>query len=393
MFNLIFLVFRRIKYIDEDFQSKRKKNCRLNGERGARQQFATTPFTKSELENLNQNTELLKDILKSEFNCFSNNKVKKTCNQHCIDWSKDFEQKFSYIKKKIDSVQKSKLADDCSIERTNLDRVISFSDSNINYQFCYDQFEEAAGSTGLINTDGSLNLNMILKGAHSVLLKENCLKLCDLSLNILENLISINILPSEDIDVKLEYARNNLFLSPSSINYLDELESKYNDSYYIAADLALRNIKWLGCIYCQTGSKSFLSDQLRGRVKLILGRLFKKNRLRFQSFFQTFIEKSDINHLMETFHALFGYCNDPLLGYGHYYPHVTVKIGNEQLIPQNLAYDLSPPTGPDGTAFNIDAVIIEIILKPLVERMLAMRQQLSNQENLVQFFFIYFKDK
>ncbi|RNA13672.1 hypothetical protein BpHYR1_016292 [Brachionus plicatilis] len=378
---MLFKCFVRIKYIDDDFQSIRKKSSRLNGDKSGRQQFATTPFTKSELENLNENTKLLKDILKKDFNCYSpkkNQKVKK----HSVEWPKDFEQKFSYIKKKIDSIQKSELEAESETTRTNLDRAISFSDSNINYQFCYEQFEEAAGSTGLINTDGSLNLSMILKGVHSVLLKENCLKLCDLSLNILENLISIDILPSQDIDDKLEYAKKNLSLSPSSINYLDDLENKYNESYYIAADLALRNIKWLGCINCQTGSKSFLNDQLRGRVKLTLGRLFKKNRKRFESFFRTFIEKSDINHIMETFHALFGYCNDPLLGYGHYYPHVTVRIGNENLMPQNLAYDLTPPTGPDGTAFNIDAVIIEITLKPLVDRLLAMRQQLSNQENL-----------
>lgn len=340
------------------------------------------------MENLNNNSEFLKDILKKEFNCFPTKSNKKS-NIKIVEWSKDFEQKFSYIKKKIDLIKKTKLESQNNNYETNLDRVISFSDSHINYQFCYDQFEEAAGSTGLINTDGSLNLNMILKGAHSVVLKENCLKLCDLSLNILENLISIDILPSQDIDDKLDYAKKNLSLSPSSINYLEELENKYNDSYYIAADLALRNIKWLGCLNCQTNSKSFLSDQLRGRVKLILGRLFKKNRKRFESFFRKFIEKSDINHLMETFHALFGYCNDPLMGYGHYYPYVTVRVGNENVMVQNLAYDLSPPTGPDGTAFNIDAVIIEIVLKPLVDRLLEMRQQLSNQENLVNIF-IYF---
>ncbi|CAF1160494.1 unnamed protein product, partial [Brachionus calyciflorus] len=41
-----------------------------------------------------------------------------------------------------------------------------------------------------------------------------------------------------------------------------------------------------------------------------------------------------------------------------------------------------PPTGPDGTAFNIEGVMIEIIIKPLVDRLIEMKSQLVNQENL-----------
>ncbi|CAF1033932.1 unnamed protein product, partial [Brachionus calyciflorus] len=374
----------RIKYIDDEYFSKRKRSsCSKVIEKTIRSQFATTPFTKSELEELNKNTDILKKILKKDCDTSSLNNNKKKSSKQFNDWSKDFEQKFNYLKQKVNCLQQANnFRQDLKTPKTNLNRFMSFSDSYINYQSCYDQVEEATGSSGLINTDGSLNLNMILKGAHSVLLKENCLKLCDLSLNILENLISIDILPSIDIDEKIEYAKNNLSLSQASYGYLEDLESKYNDCYYIAADLALRNIKWLGCVNCQSNLKSFLNDQLRGRVKLILGRLFKKNRKRFQNFFKNFIEKSEINHLMETFHALFGYCHDPLSGYGHYYPHVTVRNSGEKLIPTNMAYDMSPPTGPDGTAFNIEGVMIEIIIKPLVDRLIEMKSQLVNQENL-----------
>jgi hypothetical protein len=171
---------------------------------------------------------------------------------------------------------------------SNLNRELSASDSHIYYQASYSSMNEedsaVSGATGLINLDGSLNLNMILKGAHAVLLKDNSSKLCELTLNILENLISIDLLPSEDIDRKLELAKDRLTLPNTTRNvYLDDLEKKYAENFYLAADLALRNVKWLGCVHCQSSSKSFLNDQLRGKVKLLLDRLNKKNSKRFKA--------------------------------------------------------------------------------------------------------------
>ena len=116
----------------------------------------------------------------------------------------------------------------------------SYSDTNINYQASYEETEEAPGSAGLINSNGTLNLNMILKGAHSVVLKENSIKVCDLTLNILENLISIDIMPSEEIDFKLQQAKETFVLSQSSYVYLNDLEDKYSENFYLACDLVLR---------------------------------------------------------------------------------------------------------------------------------------------------------
>jgi hypothetical protein len=165
---------------------------------------------------------------------------------------------------------------------STLNRYISYSDTNINYKDNYEDVEEAGGSAGFINADGTLNLNMVLKGMHSVLIKENSIKLCDLSLNILENLINIDLLPSEEIDQKIELAKASTTLSQSSNGYIKTLELKYNENYYLAADLVIRNMKWLGCVYCQSNSKSFSNDQLRGKTKLIIGRLYKKNSIRFK---------------------------------------------------------------------------------------------------------------
>ena len=215
-----------------------------------------------------------------------------------MGWPKDVEEKLNKIVRKINAFSKESNSNSGSKyqlsnsskgikskapgENLILSRLISFSDTSINYQANYEELEEASGSAGLINIDGSLNLNMILKGVHSVIMKENSVKLCELALNILENLMNIDIMPSEEIDQKLEHAKANFSLSQSSQAYLDDLEAKYNENFHLATDAVLRNIKWLGCINCQPNSKSFLNDQLRGKIKLLLGRLHKKNAKRFK---------------------------------------------------------------------------------------------------------------
>ena len=275
-------------------------------------------------------------------------------------------------------------------EHQPLNRLISFSDTNINYQANYKDIEEASGSSGLINLDGSLNLNMILKGLHSVILKENSLKLCELTLYILDNLTSIDIMPSEEIDSKLAHAKANLPLSESSHSFLDNLEVKYNENFYLATDVALRNIKWLGCINCQMNSKTFLNEQLRGKIKLLLSRLHNKNAKRFREFFKTFIKENDVNHIMETFHALLGYCYDPYGGYGHYHPYINVKNASSRGCGENhgLLYANnfgSNRQSPQEATVNIESVIVELILKPIVNRLIEMKEEIMNQENLYLF--------
>ena len=167
---------------------------------------------------------------------------------------------------------------------TNLNRLVSYSDTNINYHADYKDIEEASGCSGLINLDGSLNLNMILKGIHAVILKENSLKLCELAMNILENLMNIDLMPSEEIDAKIEQVRTTLSLAQSSHMFLDDLEVKYNENFNLATDIALKNIKWLGCVNCQINTKTFLNEQLRGKIKLLLSRLHNRNPKRFRAF-------------------------------------------------------------------------------------------------------------
>jgi hypothetical protein len=124
--------------------------------------------------------------------------------------------------------------------KANLNKMLSFSDSNLSYQDSYENTESAPGSAGLINLDGTLNLNMILKGIHSVIIKNNSNKICELALNILTNLINIDIMPCEEIDAKIEEIKTSFDLSQASLSYLSKLEIKYNENFYLATDLVLR---------------------------------------------------------------------------------------------------------------------------------------------------------
>jgi hypothetical protein len=120
------------------------------------------------------------------------------------------------------------------------------------------------------------------QGVHSVICKNSSSKLCELSLNILDTLINIGIIPTEETDYKLAAIRTNLQYPQSLRNYLNDFESKHSENYGLAMDLVLRNIKWLGCIHCVYNAKTFVNDQLRGKLKFLLNTLQKKNSKRFK---------------------------------------------------------------------------------------------------------------
>ena len=201
-------------------------------------------------------------------------------------------------------------------------RALSQSDTCISYEASYEEVEEAAGSAGLVNSDGSLNLSMCLKAAHSVVLKEsNSATVCDLSLQILDQLVQIDIIPSELLDSKLrrvqaqqrkqdqqqqqqqqQSGKSNAKTTSGNL-YLNELESRLDENFQLACDLCFRleysnmyfnffnlqssiqsfsrNMKLLGCAYCSNTAKTFLTDQLRGKIKLLLNKLKEKNAKRF----------------------------------------------------------------------------------------------------------------
>ena len=70
-------------------------------------------------------------------------------------------------------------------------------------------------------------------------------------------------MPSEEIDFKLQQAKETFVLSQSSYAYLNDLEDKYNENYYLACDLVLRYFKKLQIspnfiMHCIVGAQRFV---------------------------------------------------------------------------------------------------------------------------------------
>lgn len=167
---------------------------------------------------------------------------------------------------------------------------------------------------------------------------------------------------------------------------------KYNENFFLATDVALRNIKLLGCFNCQMNSKTFLNEQLRGKIKLLLGRLHSKNARRFKAFFKIFIKENDINHITDTFHALLGYCHDPYFGFGHYHPYISIKnmstrAGDKpsSIYANNFGATDKNKTQTQEATVNIESVMVDLLLKPIVNRLIDMKEEIMNQENLYLF--------
>jgi hypothetical protein len=99
-----------------------------------------------------------------------------------------------------------------------------------------------------------------------------------------------------------------------------------------------------------------------------------------------------MNHLMDTFHALFCYCYDPTHGYGHYYPYITVKLSNQRTTVKNIPYSNTFSSNLENSKkdneFNIESVMVELILKPLIDRLIEIKNEMTNQENLVNSIFL-----
>jgi len=220
----------------------------------------TTPFTFSELQSLNLEDEAFRARLKKDLLTRNFAHRNKPNSSSGLELPRNVNDRVNKIAENLISNPNNTnpLFKADTGHAQSLNRLISYSDTHINYQANYKDIEEASGSSGLINLDGSLNLNMVLKGLHSVILKENSLKLCELTLFILENLMNIDIMPSEEIDKKLEHAKKNLDLSQSACAFLDDLEV----SKKIMENVKIINFYLIAPIVQTYGFNDFESDSV-----------------------------------------------------------------------------------------------------------------------------------
>ncbi|CAF1533204.1 unnamed protein product, partial [Rotaria sordida] len=73
-------------------------------------------------------------------------------------------------------------------------------------------------------------------------------------------------------------------------------------------------LKRLGCSNCQTGSRNFVMDQLRGKARLLLNKLRLLHQHRFEKYFLNFVVNADLVQILDILHALCGYCVESNIG-------------------------------------------------------------------------------
>lgn len=98
--------------------------------------------------------------------------------------------------------------------------------------------EETVGSMGVVNKDGSLNLNVVLKSVHAAIFKVNSLRTCELAFNTLENLLNAEILRDYCTKMDREIFKRKTNYS-KSLDILN-LKTKYNENFLLALDIILR---------------------------------------------------------------------------------------------------------------------------------------------------------
>ncbi|CAF4458926.1 unnamed protein product [Rotaria sp. Silwood2] len=203
--------------------------------------------------------------------------------------------------------EKSSYTDKHSQKYDHFYKKISVTDSEINYKFL-EEIEEAQGSSAYINRNDIINFGVVLAGIHAVICKEHHLKVCELVMNMLDVLLGLAVISSTEDEEKFQ----------------------------LAVDITLR----LGCSHCQLRGRSFIADQLRGKVHLLLNKLRLLNQQRFEN-----SNKSD-TQLRQT--------------YSNNFSNTYLGVGSK----------------------TIDGFILNIMFKPFVTPLIMMKKYLMSSENV-----------
>ncbi|CAF3808214.1 unnamed protein product [Rotaria magnacalcarata] len=278
----------------------------------------------------------------------------------------------------------------------------SVSDSAINYKFLQEA-EEAQGSNGYINRNGTVNFGVILAGIHAVICKEHHFKVCELVMNILDVLFGLTVISStEDETYKKKLSNNGKEHIKTTFErtqeyiekWLKQIDTIEDEKFQLALDIILRILKRLGCSNCQPRGRSFLLDQLHGKARLLLNKLRLLHQERFEKCFLSFILNTDLVDVLDILHAFCSYCSASSTGLAHYAPYLTTNhdVKSSQTYSNNFA-NTHLGIGPKG----VDGFILNIIFKPLVTRLNQMEEYLLIPDNMklhseCRAFLIYVKE-
>ncbi|MGH0120631.1 UNVERIFIED_CONTAM: hypothetical protein FKN15_009996 [Acipenser sinensis] len=238
---------------------------------------------------------------------------------------------------------------------SNLPR--SLTDSCINYS-CLEDAESIEGTNNFILKNGMLDLAVILRAVYVVLTHDISSRICDVTLNIIECLLQLGVVPSMGKKVsKVEEKENEETRLKDGTNQRTggtnmgvaggmgaapgggggggngggggggggddgknnrEQGNKQDDSvpqssHRLALTMLIKIVKSLGCAYgCGEGHRGLSGDRLRMQAQNCLTRLYKLDKLQFRQTVRDYVNKDSLNNVVDFLHAFLGFCMEPI---------------------------------------------------------------------------------
>ena len=184
-----------------------------------------------------------------------------------------------------------------------------------------------------------------------------------------------------------------------------------------------RILKRLGCQHCQARTPNLLADQLREKVRFTLNKLHSINDKRFEksvhsqslitrTFFSNrsflnFADNGELIQILDIFHALCSFCQEPKIGLGHYAPYSN-SSREENLLLTSFAILLVTKENEQeffrtyANNFNdqlktIDGLMLNVVFKPLITRLYLQEKSRATAENITLYsecraFLLYMKE-
>ncbi|XP_078260328.1 protein unc-80 homolog isoform X2 [Rhinoraja longicauda] len=284
----------------------------------------------------------------------------------------------------------------------------SLTDSCINYT-CLEETENMEGTNNFIKKNGMLDLAVILKALFVVLNHDISSRICDVGLNIIDCLLQLEVVQSVDKNYKTEENKENNIgdkWQKEAVNHRgapggsssafsgapedgdgsagasgdrgggggddgdkksksQEEEEIPGSIHKLTLTMLIKIVKSLGCAYgCGEGHRGLSGDRLRHQAQNCLTRLYKLSKVQFRQTLREYVNKDSLNNVVDFLHALLGFCMEPV-------------TDNKAGFENNFT------TGDSkSAAWNMEAIIVSCMFKPLITRCASTTHELHSAENL-----------
>ncbi|XP_025829365.1 protein unc-80 homolog [Agrilus planipennis] len=269
----------------------------------------------------------------------------------------------------------------------------SQTDSNISY--ITEEIIEAPGSSNYITNDGCIDIQVVLKAIHAIMVKDgqNCsLRVLEVSLNLVELLLEMGVLKQCLRDEAL--AEQNYSSRDSLPRQCDKKSNEFTSdaeklekqctTHKITMNIVVRVLKHLGCPHgCADGQRGPAAEFLRTQCQNLLSKLQRASNKQFTKFLKDYVNYQHMNDVLDLFHSYLSFCIDPssLLS-----PSNQKRGSNRSsdIVPQGYSTNFDAGLGGGGTR-GVESKVVASIFKVLITRLAVTSKELKAPENLSQF--------